>query len=101
MAVERYNAAEAEARWQKVCDERGIFATKNGDPRPKYYVLEMFPCPSGRIHMETCNERRLFGSDTGLFLLEGKSANKKGHSAEYPLRLGSRGFVRPQRQLPI
>ena len=51
MAVERYNAAEAEARWQKVWDERGIFATKNDDVRKKYYVLEMFPYPSGRIHM--------------------------------------------------
>ena len=51
MAIDRYNAAEAEARWQKVWDERGIFATPNKDLRKKYYVLEMFPYPSGRIHM--------------------------------------------------
>jgi leucyl-tRNA synthetase len=51
MTIERYNAREAEPRWQKVWDERGIFATSNDDPRPKYYVLEMFPYPSGLIHV--------------------------------------------------
>jgi leucyl-tRNA synthetase len=51
MTIERYNAREAEPRWQKVWEERGIFATRNDDPRPKYYVLEMFPYPSGRIHV--------------------------------------------------
>ena len=48
---DRYNARAAEAHWQKTWAERGIFATKNDDPREKYYVLEMFPYPSGRIHM--------------------------------------------------
>jgi leucyl-tRNA synthetase len=51
MSVERYNARAAETRWQRVWNERGVFATRNDDPRQKYYVLEMFPYPSGRIHM--------------------------------------------------
>jgi leucyl-tRNA synthetase len=48
---ERYNARESEPRWQREWDARGIFATRNDDAREKYYVLEMFPYPSGRIHI--------------------------------------------------
>ena len=51
MSTQRYDPRAAEPRWQKAWDEAGLFSADNADPRPKYYVLEMFPYPSGRIHI--------------------------------------------------
>src|SRR5580692_5743932 len=47
----RYDARKSESQWQAEWNARGIFAAKNDYARPKCYVLEMFPYPSGRIHM--------------------------------------------------
>ncbi len=48
---QKYHPAEIEARWQSVWQKEKTFAARTDPDREKYYLLEMFPYPSGRIHM--------------------------------------------------
>jgi len=49
--MSRYDPAEIEPKWQKAWEAAGCFTARHDPARPKYYVLEMFPYPSGRIHI--------------------------------------------------
>ncbi len=77
-APSRYNAREAEAKWQSAWATSGVFNTPEKSKKPDYFVLEMFPYPSGNIHMGHVRNYTL-GDVTARF------RRARGYNVLYPM----------------
>jgi len=51
MSETRFDPSQADGRWQRAWDEAQCFRADDASEKPRSYVLEMFPYPSGRIHI--------------------------------------------------
>jgi leucyl-tRNA synthetase len=73
-----YDHRAIEEKWQQRWEEAGIFAVSEGGDRPEYYCLEMFPYPSGRIHIGHVRNYAI-GDVLARFL------TMKGHNVLHPM----------------
>ena len=80
-----YPFGEIEPKWQAFWEEKNLFRTTPEDPRPKYYVLEMFPYPSGKIHMGHVRNYSI-GDGIARFM------RMKGHQVLYPMGFDAFGL---------
>jgi leucyl-tRNA synthetase len=76
--MSRYDPSVIEPRWQQAWDEAGAFTARHDPAKPKYYVLEMFPYPSGRIHMGHVRNYTM-GDVVARFMAA------RGHSVLHPM----------------
>jgi leucyl-tRNA synthetase len=76
--MSRYDPSVIEPKWQAAWDEAGAFTARHDPAKPKYYVLEMFPYPSGRIHMGHVRNYTM-GDVVARFMAA------RGHSVLHPM----------------
>jgi len=76
--MSRYDPSVIEPKWQQAWDAAGAFTARHDPAKPKYYVLEMFPYPSGRIHMGHVRNYTM-GDVVARFMAA------KGHSVLHPM----------------